>query len=191
MTRRTRFSARRTGQRGATLIVALVMLLAMALLAVWAYNGSTTNLKIVGNTQTRQEAFAAAQAAIEWTISSSLFVQDPASVAASPIPIDVHGSGYAAYAARLDPAPLCYRVRPVSSGELDPTTATDLPCMLSQTPNGIESEVPGPAAGASLCSDMEWNVRAVVNDATSGTSVAANQGVAVRGFVTDAATGCP
>ncbi|HEX2539949.1 MAG TPA: PilX N-terminal domain-containing pilus assembly protein [Caldimonas sp.] len=178
-------------QRGVTLIVALVMLLAMALLAVWAYNGSTGNLRIVGNTQVRQEAFAAAQAAIETTISSSLFVQDAAAVAASPIPVDVHGNGTAAYTARLEPAPLCYRVRPVGSAELDPTVPTDLPCMMSQAPNGIESELPGAAAGASLCSDMEWNIRAVVTDAPSGTSVAANQGVAVRGFVTDAATGCP
>jgi hypothetical protein len=184
-------SGRGGRERGVTLIVALVMLLAMALLAVWAYNGSTGNLRIVGNTQVRQEAFAAAQAAIEWTISSPLFVQEPAAVAASPIPVDVHGNGTPSYAALLQPAPTCYRVRPVSASELNPSAATDLPCLLSQAPNGIESELPGPAAGASLCSDMEWNIRAVVNDAPSGTSVAANQGVAVRGFVTDAATGCP
>ncbi len=187
---RSRVGAR-AGQRGVTLIVALVMLLAMALLAVWAYNGSTGNLRVVGNTQVRQEAFAAAQAAIESTISSSLFVQDPVAVAGSPIPVDVHGNGTPAYAARLEPAPTCYRVRPVAAGELNPSVATDLPCLLSQAPNGIESELPGPPAGASLCSDMEWNIRAVVSDAATGTNVAANQGVAVRGFVTDAATGCP
>ena len=189
--RRRQAGHRASAQRGVTLIVALVMLMAMALLAVWAYNGSTGNLRIVGNTQVRQEAFAAAQAAIESTISSALFVQDPVAVAASPIPVDVHGNGTPAYVARLQPAPACYRVRPVSSGELNPSVATDLPCLLSQAPTGIESELPGPPSGASLCSDMEWNIRAVVNDAATGTSVASNQGVAVRGFVTDAATGCP
>jgi hypothetical protein len=104
----------------------------------------------------------------------------------------VHGNGRAAYTARLEPAPACYRVRPVPSRELNPMAAADLPCLLSQAPNGIESDAPGgTAAGASLCSDMEWNIRAAVSDPATGTNVAANQGIAVRGFVTDAASGCP
>lgn len=181
----------RAAERGVTLIIALIMLVAMSLLAVWAYNTSTTNLRTVHNTQSRQEAFSAAQTAIESTISSSLFMQDPAAMAASPIPVDIDGDGTADYTARLAPAPACYRARTVAATELNPALATDLPCLVSQEPSGIDSDVPGAAAGGSLCVDMEWNVRAVVSDAATATNVAVNQGIAVRGLVTDAASGCP
>lgn len=178
-------------QRGITLVISLIMLVALALIATSAFKGSTTNLRTVGNAQSRQEAFAAAQTALETTISSSQFVENPLAVAASPVNVDVVGNGDANFVVRISPAPACYRVRPVSAGELNPAVASDLPCLLSQRPSGIESDIPGPASGASLCSDMEWNVRAVVADPVSTTQLAANQGIAVRGLVTDAASNCP
>ena len=52
-------------QSGATLIVALIMLIMMTVLAVSAINLSTINLKIVGNMQSQKAMDAAAQDAIE------------------------------------------------------------------------------------------------------------------------------
>ena len=36
-------------QRGATLIVALIMLVALAMLSLWSFNAGTMNLRVVGN----------------------------------------------------------------------------------------------------------------------------------------------
>ncbi len=52
-------------QQGATLIMALVMLVLMTLLAVSSINLSTINLKIVGNMQAQKMLDAAAQEGIE------------------------------------------------------------------------------------------------------------------------------
>lgn len=52
-------------QRGAVLVVSLLLLIVMTLLAVTAINISSVNLRIVGNMQLQQEAEANAQQAIE------------------------------------------------------------------------------------------------------------------------------
>src|SRR6185369_12200485 len=98
-------------QRGATLIIALIMLVALAMLSLWSFNAGTMNLRVVGNSQARQEVVAAAQAATELTLSTPLFTQDPLAVAAGAIPIDIDGDAQPDYQARLTPAPACYRVR--------------------------------------------------------------------------------
>jgi len=68
-------------QTGATLIVALIMLVLMSILAVSAINISTINLKIVGNMQAQKAIDAAAQDAIEQVISNySAFVSPAATV---------------------------------------------------------------------------------------------------------------
>ena len=56
-------------QRGATLVVALLMLTVLAILAVNAVNESTVDLHIVANLQGRGDALAAVQDAIEQTLS--------------------------------------------------------------------------------------------------------------------------
>ncbi len=179
-------------QRGATLITALIMLVALALLAIWAFNTSTTNLRVVGNTQARQEALSVAQAAVEQTISSPLFIKEAAAVAASPIPIDFDNDGNNDLEARLSPQPACYRVRILKVNELDPGSSGDLPCMgSSSAQGGIEIDGAAPPVGDSLCADSDWNIRAVVNDPRSNANVAVNQGIAVRSLSTDTANACP
>ncbi|MCY1215336.1 hypothetical protein D9M68_869250 [compost metagenome] len=64
-------------QCGAALVVALLMLVVMALLGVSAINSSTVNQSIISNVQSQQEAEAAAQDAIEQTISSISAFKDP------------------------------------------------------------------------------------------------------------------
>jgi PilX N-terminal len=186
------FSPRRR-ERGVTLIVALVMLLALSMLAVWAYNSSTANLRIVGNTQVRQEALAAAQAAVEKTISSPLFVQQAEAVSATPVGVDIDGNGTNDFGVRLSPKPACYRVRVIKVGELDPGSPADLNCLGSSSAQNSGIEVEGAAAptGDSLCADSEWNIRAEVTDAQSNAYVAVNQGVGIRSLSTDTANSCP
>lgn len=180
-------------QRGATLIVALILLTAMALLSVWAFNAGSTDLRVVGNSQSRQEVVSAAQAAIEQTISSPLFVQQPAAVASAPIPVDIDNSGQADLTATLQPAPACYRIRVVKVNELDPSASNDLPCLGSSSAQnpGVETAGSTPNTGDSLCADSDWNLRAVVTDPRTQATAAVNQGVAVRSLVTDATNSCP
>lgn len=177
-------------QRGATLVVALILLLAMGMLAAWAARSATNNLRVVGNTQARQEVFDAAQTAIESTISSPAFSQNPTLVASQPISVDLDGDGRPDMTARVSPAPTCYRWRTVKSSELDATVAADRNCLGSVGGNpGLEGG--STSSGDSLCADSEWNVRATVSDANTGATTSVNQGIAMRGLVTDVVNACP
>ena len=165
----------------------------MALLSLWSFNAGTMTLRVVGNSQTRQEVVSAAQAATELTLSTPLFTQDPLAVAAGAIPIDIDGDAQPDYQARLTPAPTCYRVRVLKVNELDPSSEGDRACLGSSTVQnpGIETAGAAPATGDSLCADSEWNVRAVVSDTRSHATAAVNQGVAVRTLTTDTTSACP
>ncbi len=180
-------------QRGVTLIIALIMLAALALLSVWGLNTGTTNLRVVGHTQARQEALAAAQVAVESTISSPMFIQQAAAVASSPVEVDVDQNGTADYTANLTPAPACYRVRVLKVSELDPGSDSDINCLGSSSAQnaGIHKVGAASKTGDSLCADSDWNIRAEVTDSRTQTSVAVNQGVSVRSLSTDTQNSCP
>ena len=66
-------------QQGATLFVALLLLLMMTLFAISSINMSTVNLKIVGNMQATKSLDAEAEAAIEQVISDSTKFTSPSS----------------------------------------------------------------------------------------------------------------
>ena len=71
----------RRPERGATLVVTLIMLVIMTLFAIAAVNLSGSNLKVIGNMQARTAAEAAALWAIEDTLSSiSWFRTNPTTV---------------------------------------------------------------------------------------------------------------
>lgn len=184
----------KASQRGAVLIIALIMLVAMALLAVTAFNSSTLNLRVVANTQLRQEAVAAVQTAIERTISSPQFSTNAAAVAANPIPVDVNGDSNTDYTVSLTPMPKCYKYRVLKNSELDLSAplVKDKRCQRPPPENfGLDDDGAGATTSAdSLCADSEWNVRGVVTDASTNVSVAINQGIALRVATTDAANGC-
>lgn len=184
--------AARRRQRGATLVVALIFLVLMSLFAINAFLGSTTNLRIVGNMQTRSEAEAAAQVGIEQVISTTTFAQSPASAASVPIVVN---NGSASYTVRITPQPACYRVRIVKNSELDASKAPDVSCMRSGTvamPGVIQptTALGGQMADNSVCSDTEWDIRAEVVDSRSGAAVAVHQGVALRMIESDAINFC-
>jgi len=185
-------AGRSRDQRGATLFVVVIILIAVAWFALTGFRISGQHLQLVGNNQAHQHIAAAAQRAIEETISSNAFTKDPAAVAASPIATDIDGDGIDDFTATLAPAPKCYRVRPIKTSELDITLAGDRQCLLSSGGNGILIERPGaaPPSGDSLCANSEWNVAAAVNEAGSGATVTINQGVGIRVAKTDAQNFC-
>jgi Tfp pilus assembly protein PilX len=185
-------NARRT-QRGATLIVATIFLILMALFAATAFKTSTNNLRMIGNMQVRQEGIAVAQKAIEQTISSTLFTTSPTTVAATPVTVDIDGDGVTDYTAMMNPQPACYRTKVIKASELNLAKAGDISCIKSSKVEQGGIDLPDSAAGAgdSMCSNSEWSIGARVADARSGAVVTVNQGVAMRVLATDASNFCP
>ncbi len=182
----------RAAQRGATLLVTLILLTAITFLALSAFNAGTTNLRAVGNTEARQEARAAAQAAIDETIGSALFTVDPVAVAAAPVDVDIDGDGSVDFQPVLTPAPACTRVIPIRMSELDPSLEADLACMGSGVArtSGIDSADTVAEAGKSMCANSEWLIRVQASDARTGVRVALNQGVGVRILETESTNFC-
>ena len=179
-------------QQGIVLVVAMTLLVLMSIFAASTFKSSTGNLRIVGNMQSRQEAIAVGQKALEKTISSAEFTSNPLAVAATPITVDIDGNGAVDYIATLNPQPHCYRTTAIKSSELNPELAADRSCMKSSATMQGGLDIPNAAAevGNSLCATSEWNIGAQVVDARSGTKVVINEGVGVRVLETDAANSC-
>lgn len=79
-------------QKGAVLVVSLLLLLALTLYAISGVNSSSTNLLVVNNLQGKQEARALAQGEIEQVISSSVSFDNPDSAVKTAVAV---GNGYA------------------------------------------------------------------------------------------------
>ena len=176
-------------QRGATLLVGLVMLVILTLFALSAFQTSTTNLKTTGNMQAREEAQNAAQQVIDQVISTADFVLNPAAAVLTPCGaanvacVDLtNGLGIVAtaadYTVRLTPAPKCIRIATILNGELNLDDIGELACASGQQQQwgiaGLDT-----AASQSLCVNTIWDVTAEATS-TSGTKVTVSQGVSVR-----------
>jgi type II secretory pathway component PulK len=96
----------RREQRGATLVVGLIMLVLITLMVTTAFMLSTGNLKSVGNMQFRGEALAAANRVIEQVLASP-FTDDPAD-AAQEIEVDIDKDGKFDYTVVIA-EPVCVR----------------------------------------------------------------------------------
>ncbi len=177
-------------QEGATLVVALIMLVVISLLAVGSLHTTNMNLKVVGNMQSRGEALYAAQQAIETVISTPQFITDPANAvpdpcgAANTLCNDLDGDGMPEYITRLIPAPSCVSVRVIKASELNLASAEDLTCSVGRAPQS------GAASGDSLCANTAWDITAETRSTFSGTRVTVTQGVAVRVSAVDAEALC-
>lgn len=147
--------ARRPLQRGATLIIGLIMMVLITLIVVNAFTLSSANLKSVGNMQFRQEAIAAANEAGELVISSA-FTDAPAD---QSINVDINKDGTVDYVVAVA-APTCIKASTASSA----------------APSDVEL---GAAMSAGSTWNTEWDIDARVSDVASGASVRVRQGVRV------------
>lgn len=181
-------------QRGASALIALIFLVIVAFVVLTAYRLSGQQLMLAGNAQSRAQALAATNFALERTISTVDFLRTPAVVAATPVGVDIDGNG----ADDLDVTvgmPVCYRLRVVPQAELDERRAGDVGCIGGVGPAGSTLVIgaSGGASGAtgeSQCADSEWNISATYADAVTGSALTVNQGVAVRADRIDAANNC-
>lgn len=147
----------RTQQRGATLVVGLIMLVLITLLVVSAFTLSSTNLQAVGNVQFRDESIAAANRAIEQVISSA-FADAPT---AEDINVDIDNNGNVDYVVRIA-APTCIRTTKLAGGGTG--TASSVTLGIAAAPNNYNAL---------------WEIDATVSDARSGASVRIHQGIMV------------
>ncbi len=151
---RLRSSSRR--QRGATLMLGLIMLVLITLVVTTAFTLSTTNLKAVGNMQMRNEAIAAANAAIEQVLSSP-FTTAPV---AETITVDINNDGTNDYDVNIA-VPTCIRASVAADSSL---SSLSLPTSMSS---------------ASFWNTI-WDIDATVTDAASGTAVRVRSGMRVK-----------
>lgn len=154
MKRRPSFASK---QRGVVLVVSLIMLVMLTLIVSSAFIMSTTNLKAVGNMQSRDEAIAAANQAIEQVLGSAF----TAAPAAEEIDVDIDNDGDADYVVAVA-APTCIRATPASAGG-GPSSASLGTIM----------------AGAAATWYTEWDIDATATSQASGTSARVHVGVRV------------
>ena len=167
----------RSAQRGATLLVSMIFLVIITLMVVSAVKVSTLNTRMVGNMQTEKEAAAAAQQAIEATISSN-FMHLPV---AGTTTVDINNSGQAGSTYTVStPAPACTGVKAIKLSELDAANENDQPCYASGA--AANTGIVGAGGGGnSLCSASNWDLSATATGPNgTGAGPMTHQGVAVR-----------
>lgn len=181
-------------ERGAALLVALIMLTLMTLMAIASLNIGRINMVIVGNMQNRSQAVAAANAAIQEAISSIAVMESATNVFAAPcagpntLCYDINADATDDITVTLTPAPACLLAQPIANSSLNFQTVGDSDCtvQVDQTSFGIE----GGVSGNSLCANTLWEVRAVATDLVTQTSVTVTEGVAVLVGTNDVANFC-
>jgi len=141
-------------QRGAALVIGMIMLVLITLMLITALNLSTTNFKSVGNMQFHEEAIAAANQAIEQVISSA-FTTAPT---AEDINVDIDNDTVTDYVVHIA-QPQC--VLATQAFGADPSSLT-LP----------------PSMSAASTWNTVWDIDATVN--TTGGGNVGNAGARVH-----------
>ena len=176
-------------QRGATLVVGMIMLILISLLAVASFRLGKSDLQIVGNMQSRKQALSAAQQIIEQVISSTLFTTAPTNVIPAPCTgvntacVDMNGDGVADVNVSI--LVLCNAIEPILNSSLNLSNPNDAGCAQSANQNLGEA---GVASNNSMCSNSVWDTQATATDAVTSAQYVVDQGVSVR--VSSAAV-CP
>ena len=160
-------------QRGATLIISLIMLVLLTLLAVTSFNLGKGSLQTVGNMQHRSEAMAAAQATMEQVISTTRLFSNPAAVipaASSFCPnggadntrcIDSNLDGVTDVTVTIIPTPTCIKTEAVPNNQF---------VLGDECHNGNDA--------FSRCSNTIWEVTVSAVDATTQAQYSVTQGMA-------------
>ena len=148
----TTFHSRQT-QRGATLLVTLIMLVVLTLFAVTAFNLSSVNLKIVGNFQQQKEADATVQQALAQVMSTVAAFESPAVIN------------------------LC-----IPGGTTPPCAASQHNVTIDRPRCNYTTAARGytKVLGQLTPEDTNWDVRASYTDAVTNAKAAIVQGVSVR-----------
>lgn len=177
-------------QRGATLIVALIMLVVMTLAAVLSYNLGKSGLQIVGNQQARQLTSSAARQAVEQVLTRDFFSTSPTAAFGSSNVADVDlftgtvvpvvstsAQSTDKVRVRLAPAP-CIR-QSIDVVIRDITDPAIQACIRGSSQNFGVEQVNGSDSGSD-CIDVIWEITATASDPVTNAAATVVQGVALR-----------
>ena len=146
-------------QRGATLVVGLIMLVLITLVVTAAFMLSTGNLRAVGNMQFRNEAIAAADSATEEALTSLLIGGSTVAPPAQDIGVDINHDGSIDYNVHISP-PNCIRASVAAPGY-----SSSLSLGQVMTTQAFWNTI--------------WDMKADVNDTQTGANVTIRKGVRV------------
>jgi Tfp pilus assembly protein PilX len=164
-------------QQGLTLFVVLIILILITLVSITSFKLSTNNLQVVGNMQLRNQTMAAAQAAIENTISRPTFTTVPNVGVTSYA--SVGGSG--TNDIQVVTTPTCVQIQPITTSNLNVSNPNDAACMIGV---GQQNGVVGTNSTNSMCANSVWNIQAVATDLSTNSTSTITQGEAVRVAIT-------
>lgn len=192
---------RRTGQRGITLVLSLIMLILLTVMALSSFNIGRSSLQVIDNAQQQTQTLNAAQSVIDQVVSSPTFADNPSGVLsnancptditapANSTCVDLNGDGKTVLVVKLSPQPTCTQVKSIQAEELNVAVAEDLGCTKS-TESGTFG-ISGANSGASLCSDSLWEINAEASDPVTNAKAIVTQGVQMRVSNDAVATACP
>jgi Tfp pilus assembly protein PilX len=174
-------------ERGATLIVSLIMLLLITVLALSSFTLAKSNLQIVGNMQQRNQTLAAAQGAVAAVVSSTQFTVTPTNaIPPNAVPAICPGGANTTCASvngdntpdiTVTVTPTCDSIQPIPTTQLNYANANDAGCLI-----GTQQDfgVTGATNNNSMCSNSVWDVQASATDTLTGANYVVDEGVTVR-----------
>jgi len=167
-------------QRGAILIVSLIMLMVLSLLAISAIRMSTMELRSINSTQARLEGLSAAQRAIDQILNSNFAANIGGVANTYSIAVDA-GKSYPVQVR----TPCLKQRETILNSELNRSNPEDEKCYAGGT---IWSD----------CARTMWELTASVNEGFFGVNVQVQQGVGIRmdnasalAYSTNASFMCP
>jgi Tfp pilus assembly protein PilX len=181
-------------ERGATMIVALIMLLLMTLVAVSALNMGKSSLQITANLQGRNQELVTANAVNEQVISTTQFFNNPSGTLnvggtwVNNETVDVYGDGKTVLNVAVQPLPKCIVSQPIPLSSLVLSNPDDLACSQGMQQN---FGVAGATSGTSLCANSTWEVTTQATDPVMTGIASVVQGVSVRIPIAAETTSCP
>jgi hypothetical protein len=165
-------------QRGAVLIVGLIVLMLITLMVTAAFKFSTYNLKSVGNMQAHNEAIAAANQGIEQMIASWDFSSPPS---AANYQVDIDNNNVPDYTVAVA-LPTCIKATPmrIAGSKGDDCTPEQY---------GAGTTCP-PALASAIKFNVVWDVPATATS-PDGTYVRVRQGISLALTKAQCNASCP
>ena len=199
-----RWLACRRSQRGAVLLIGMIMLLMITLIAISLIRMSTRHTQVVNNEQLRTEAVSAANYALDTVLNqaySTATWNAYKGAAGSTVKVNLgvtqaadSADGTGAMSVTVSNLN-CKRGRVLKNSELfgssgQITDDDDKTCIVSGGGSGLL--IGGTSnADKSLCGTVLWDLQAQANDAALlAASVPVIQGVELRAFATDVDSAC-
>ncbi|HEY0845916.1 MAG TPA: hypothetical protein VGE12_11150 [Noviherbaspirillum sp.] len=182
-------------QSGATLLVAMIMLVLITLLVINTANLGSSSMQTVSNMQYRTQATAAAEEALQDVISNKRFFETPATVFTTPCNgsynakcVDTNGDNVADVTVTLTPNPTCVQAKVLTNAELQMSDPEEAGCA---TPPAQEAFGMAAPTNNSECARSIWEIRAEASDLVTQTTVAVTQGISVSVAKNAVDTACP